>query len=40
MRRDQEAAEARIRLQAAIDEGRASPPSGRTIEDIIADRRG
>lgn len=40
MRRDQEVAEARIRLQAAIDVGRASPPSNRTIEDIIAARRG
>ena len=40
MRRDQEAAQARARLQAAIDVGRASPPSGRTIEDIIAARRG
>jgi antitoxin ParD1/3/4 len=40
MRRDQDAAEARARLQAAIDAGRESPPSDRTIEDIIAARRG
>lgn len=40
MRRDQEKAEAVARLQAAIDAGRASPPSERTIEDIIAARRG
>ena len=40
MRRDQDAAEARARLQAAIDAGRDSPPSERTIEDIIAARRG
>jgi antitoxin ParD1/3/4 len=39
MRRDQEAVEAKARLQAAIDVGRASPPSERTIEDIIAARR-
>lgn len=39
MRRDQDEVEARRRLQAAIDEGRASPPSDRTIEDIIASRR-
>jgi antitoxin ParD1/3/4 len=39
MRRDQEAAEAKARLQAAIDVGRDSPPSERTIEDIIAARR-
>ena len=38
MRRDQETAEARQRLQAAIDHGRASPPSDRMIEDIIAAR--
>jgi antitoxin ParD1/3/4 len=36
VRRDQEAEEARRRLQAAIDEGRASGISERTIEDIIA----
>lgn len=40
MRRDQEAAEAVARLQALVDEGRASPSSDRTIEDIIAERRG
>jgi antitoxin ParD1/3/4 len=40
MRRDQEATEAIARLQALVDEGRASPPSDRTIEDIIAERRG
>lgn len=39
VRRDQEAEEARRRLQAAIDEGRASGISKRTIEDIIADTR-
>lgn len=40
MRRDQDRAEATARLQAAIDEGRASPPSERSLEDIIAARRG
>lgn len=40
MRRDQDTSEALARLQAAIDEGRASPPSDRTIDDIIAARRG
>lgn len=40
MRRDQDRSEALARLQAAIDEGRASPPSDRTIDDIIAARRG
>jgi antitoxin ParD1/3/4 len=40
MRRDQELAEAKARLQAAIDAGRASPPSDSSIEDIIAARRG
>ena len=40
MRRDQDAVEARRRVQSAIDEGRASPPSDRTIADIIAARRG
>ena len=40
MRRDQDRAEAAARLQAAIDEGRASPPSERGLEDIIAARRG
>ena len=39
MRRDMEAAEARRRLQVAVDDGRASGLSGRTIEDIIADSR-
>jgi len=39
VRRDQEGEEARRRLQAAIDEGRASGVSGRTIDDIVADRR-
>ena len=39
VRRDQEAEDARRRLQAAIDEGIASCVSERTIEDIIADRR-
>lgn len=37
MRRDQEVEVARRRLQAAIDEGRASGRSRRGIEDIIAD---
>ena len=40
MRRDQEAAEARARLQAAIDAGRASGTSNRSIDDIIAARLG
>lgn len=40
MRRDQDAEEARTRLQAAIDIGRASPPSDRSLGDIIAARRG
>jgi len=39
VRRDQEAEEARRRLQAAIDEGLASGISERSIEQIIADRR-
>lgn len=39
MRRDQEAEQARRRLQAAIDEGRASGRSSRGIEDIIAAAR-
>jgi antitoxin ParD1/3/4 len=39
IRRDQEAEQARHRLQAAIDEGRASGISKRTIEDVIADAR-
>lgn len=36
VRRDQEAEEARRRLQAAIDEGLASPIVDTSIEDIIA----
>jgi antitoxin ParD1/3/4 len=40
LRRDQESAEATARLQAAIEAGRASPPSEATIESIIARRRG
>ena len=39
VRRDQEAEEARRRLQAAIDDGRASGISDRGIDDIIADVR-
>ena len=39
VRRDQEGEEARRRLQAAIDEGRASGISERRIADIIADGR-
>jgi len=39
IRRDQEAEDARRRLQAAIDDGFASGVSERSIEDIIADRR-
>jgi antitoxin ParD1/3/4 len=39
VRRDQEAEEARRRLQAAIDEGFASGVSERSVEDIIADLR-
>ena len=39
VRRDQENEEKLRRLQAAIDEGRNSGISGRTIEDIIADGR-
>lgn len=39
VRRDREHQERLTRLQAAIDEGRASPISGRTIEDIISDGR-
>jgi len=39
VRRDQESEEARRRLQAAVDEGRNSGISQRTIEDIIADSR-
>jgi antitoxin ParD1/3/4 len=40
MRRDQDDREASRRLQAAIDAGRASAPSDRTIEGIIEARRG
>ncbi len=39
VRRDQENEEKLRRLQAAIDEGRNSGISERTIDDIIADRR-
>lgn len=39
IRRDQETEDARRRLQAAIDEGRASGPSGRTVEDIMNEAR-
>ena len=39
VRRDRAYEEKLARLQAAIDEGRASPISERTIEDIIADGR-
>jgi len=36
VRRDQEAEQARLRLQAAIDEGFASPESPRSIDAIFA----
>ena len=39
VRRDQEYEEKLRRVQAAIDEGRNSGMSNRTIEDIIADAR-
>ena len=39
VRRDQEQEEARRRLQAAIDEGLASPETDATIDDIIAEGR-
>ena len=39
VRRDQEQEEARRRLQAAIDEGLASPETDATIESIIAEGR-
>ncbi|MGE3745707.1 MAG: type II toxin-antitoxin system ParD family antitoxin [Sphingomonadaceae bacterium] len=39
MRRDQERAEKIAALQAAIDEGRASGVSERSVSDIIADSR-
>jgi antitoxin ParD1/3/4 len=40
MRRDQDGAESLARLQTAIEAGRASPPSEKTLSDIIAARRG
>ena len=40
MRRDQEAAEAHLRLQAAIDVGLQSPETDATIDSIIAELRG
>jgi antitoxin ParD1/3/4 len=39
VRRDREAAEATARLQAAIDEGLASPETDTTIADIVAAAR-
>jgi antitoxin ParD1/3/4 len=39
VRRDQETEEARRRLQAAIDEGRSSGISSRTLDDIISEAR-
>ena len=39
VRRDREDAEKLARLQAAIDDGRASGLSERTIEDVIMDGR-
>ena len=39
MRRDQDHEQRRRALQSAIDEGRASGMSGRTIDDIIAESR-
>lgn len=39
VRRDQEHEEARRRLQAAIDEGRASGVSKRGLADVIAEGR-
>jgi len=39
VRRDQEREEARRRLQAAIDEGMASPESDATMADVIGDAR-
>lgn len=39
VRRDREHGERLARLQAAIDEGRASSISRRTIDDVIADGR-
>jgi antitoxin ParD1/3/4 len=37
VRRDQEAAQAMQRLQSAIDEGFASPESGRSVDAIFDD---
>jgi antitoxin ParD1/3/4 len=37
MRRDKEQAERDARLQAAIDDGLASPPSTRSLDEIIAE---
>jgi antitoxin ParD1/3/4 len=39
VRRDQEAEEGRRRLQAAIDDGRNSGLSNRTVADIISEAR-
>lgn len=39
VRRDQEREQARRRLQAAIDEGRASGVSKRRVADVIAEGR-
>jgi antitoxin ParD1/3/4 len=39
VRRDREAAEATARLQAAIDEGLASPETDTSIKDILAAAR-
>lgn len=39
VRRDRDEAEKLARLQAAIDDRRASPISSRTIEDVITDGR-
>jgi len=39
MRRDQEYAEKLAKLQAAIDEGFASPETDVTVDDIIAESR-
>lgn len=39
MQREREYQEKLARLQAAIDAGRASPVSHRTIEDIVGDGR-
>lgn len=37
MRRDKEQAERTARLQADIDEGLASPPSKRSLDEIVAE---